>query len=108
LQKPKSEIKSLSQNLLKLHWRILGDQKDKLRHYTLATIQSGNYEIDLAQKTIQLLDPKQILKRGYSMSFQHGKLLQKLEQAQIGEEIQTILQDGKLISKIISTQKIDE
>lgn len=105
LQKPQSEIKSLSQNILKLQWRILGDQKSKLRQYSLAIIQGGSYELELAQKTIQLLDPKQILKRGYSMSFQRGKLLQNIEQALVGEEIQTVLQDGTIISKVISTQK---
>lgn len=108
LQKPKSEIKSLSQNILKLQWRILGDQKSKLRQHSMAIIQGGSYELELAQKTIQLLDPKQILKRGYSMSFQRGKLLQKIEQAINGEEIQTVLQDGTIISKVISTQKTDE
>lgn len=108
LQKPESALKSLSQNLFKHHWRLLFEQKNKLSQQSTAVIQQSAYELELAQKTIQLLDPKQILKRGYSMSFQNGKLLQKVEQVKAGEEIQTVLQDGTIISKIISTQKTDE
>ena len=108
LQKPESELKSLSQQILKHHWRILFDQKNKLAQNSLTVIQQRAYALELSQKTIQLLDPRQILKRGYSMSFQNGKLLQKIEQAKIGEEIRTVLQDGTIISKIISTQKTDE
>ncbi|MCK9451645.1 MAG: exodeoxyribonuclease VII large subunit [Bacteroidales bacterium] len=108
LKKPQSELKSLSQQILRHHWRILSDQKNKIVQNSLSLIQQRAYALELSQKTIQLLDPRQILKRGYSMSYQNGKLLQKIEQAKIGEEIHTVLQDGTIISKIISTQKTDE
>ena len=87
---------------------MLFDQKNKLAQNSLTVIQQSTYALELSQKTIQLLDPRQIMKRGYSMSFQNGKLLQKIEQAKIDEEIRTVLQDGTIISKIISTQKSDE
>ncbi|MBU2465244.1 MAG: hypothetical protein KJ615_02790, partial [Bacteroidetes bacterium] len=65
-------------------------------------------QLELADKTIQLLDPQQILKRGFSLSFQDGKLLQSAAQANAGSTLQTVLKDGTLISTITSIKKANE
>ncbi|OQA00781.1 MAG: Exodeoxyribonuclease 7 large subunit [Bacteroidetes bacterium ADurb.Bin408] len=57
------------------------------------------------QKHINALDPVNVLKRGYSISYYKGKIIRKYTDLKKDDTITTVLYDGTLKSKIISTQK---
>jgi exodeoxyribonuclease VII large subunit len=50
-----------------------------------------------------LLSPERVLQRGYSISMIGGKLVRNIAAIQQGEELQTILADGEIRSRIEST-----
>jgi exodeoxyribonuclease VII large subunit len=51
-------------------------------------------------EAIKLVEPKNTLKRGYSISRKNGQAIKDSHELQIGEEIETTLFKGKVISEI--------
>lgn len=50
------------------------------------------------EKNVQFLDPINVLKRGYSITFHNGKALKSPESVKIGDQLTTRLAEGSLIS----------
>ena len=72
---------------------------------TLKSILPGQFanqklQLSMFEQKNRLLDPENILKRGYSLVLKEGKILKSIEQAEIGERIETRLSDGVLISTV--------
>ena len=65
-------------------------------------LKTKSGEIDKYRKLLTLVDPANVLKRGYSITHVNGKLLLTSEDATVGEEMTTTLFKGKVKSKIIS------
>ncbi|MFH1505235.1 MAG: exodeoxyribonuclease VII large subunit [Candidatus Omnitrophota bacterium] len=63
------------------------------------------------QDKVKLLDPENILKRGYSITFRSGlkgkakKALKSIKNVGIGEELETRLFDGRFVSKVKTKNK---
>jgi len=60
------------------------------------------------EEKIKLLDPKNILKRGFSITFKNGKVLKTVESVEEGDLIETILFEGKLTSYVKRKEKNGE
>ncbi len=63
------------------------------------TVQLQNYE----EKT-RLVDPMQILKRGYSITYKEGQLVKSLNNLKKGDKLQTQLVDGKIESEVTKSE----
>jgi exodeoxyribonuclease VII large subunit len=50
---------------------------------------------------IRLIDPQNVLKRGYSLTYKNGELVKSAAQLTIGDELVSRLADGKITSKLI-------
>ncbi len=61
-------------------------------------------KIHINENTVRLLNPENILTRGYSLTLKGGKMVRSITQLQINDEIETRLTDGKIKSKI--TKKV--
>lgn len=61
-------------------------------------------ELDNISRLINMSDPIQLLKRGFSVSRINGKALQSLAEVKEGDTIETLLLDGKVKSTVTSTQ----
>lgn len=57
-------------------------------------------QLDFNAKTVSLLDPANVLRRGYSITYSEGKLVSSIKNVKTGASLKTILQDGELISTI--------
>lgn len=49
---------------------------------------------------IKILDPQNILRRGYSITYKGKKMIKSIDDVKEGEEIVTVLYKGKIISKV--------
>jgi exodeoxyribonuclease VII large subunit len=58
--------------------------------------------IDQAEQQVRLLDPVNVLKRGYSITYSKGKVLKDAAEAILGDEIITQLHQGTVCSEIKS------
>ena len=79
--------------------RIYIDQKNtQLFVATNSLLQSQHSHLKLLETKLQLLDPQQLLKKGYSFTTHNGKLVTSTSQLQSGDTITTTLADGTIDS----------
>lgn len=60
-------------------------------------------KLEWMQKNLELLDPKRLLERGYSLTLHNGKPLKSAAQVKAGEEITTRLSEGMITSTVNNT-----
>lgn len=99
-----SHVKETSQYLVKKQVRSGLQQCDF--HQTQLKLELGAYfknkaqRLVLKEKTIKLTDPKNILLKGYSITYQDGKPIKTNESLKLGDELHTQLANGTIISRI--------
>ncbi len=71
-----------------------------LQVYARQRIREEKVRIGNVEEQVNLLNPENILKKGYSISIVNGKLLQSADQAEKGVEMVTRLFDGEIKSII--------
>jgi len=78
--------------------------KDLITSESKRIIIKEQEKIHMNENTVRLLNPKNVLKRGYSLTLKDGKVVKSTTQLQLNEEIETQFADGKIKSKI--TKKV--
>lgn len=56
------------------------------------------HKLELLEQTVESLDPKRLLKRGYTMTLLNGKLMSDSASLKEGDEIETLFAKGKIKS----------
>ena len=75
--------------------RLLLDRKsDQLSALVNQQLQQQQNNLKLIETKLQLLDPQQLLKKGYSFTTHNGKLVTSITQLTPGDTITTTLADG--------------
>ncbi len=77
---------------------------NRLNTYKLSAVNSLNLEknrLHLLNQEAELQNPIRILKRGYSISIQNGKVLKSVKDVERGKVIRTRLSDGSIRSEVI-------
>lgn len=74
----------------------LNDAELFLKQNSLKTVQKKKEEINLLQRQIQLLDPKNVLKRGYSITRVEGKTIDLSNIPEKGQKLEIITYDFKI------------
>lgn len=79
--------------------RLLLDRKsDQLSAIVNQQLQQQQNNLKLIETKLQLLDPQQLLKKGYSFTTHNGKLVTSVTQLTSGDTITTTLADGTIDS----------
>lgn len=73
-----------------------------LNFHALHRVKSENLALQNAAQKINLLDPFQLLKRGYSLTFKAGQLIKSRDQVSMGDEIETRVSAGTIYSVVKS------
>ena len=84
------ELKNTERSVLKESIRFISMQHDTIKNM---------------EKVVALVDPMNVIKRGYTLTTINGELLKSVDQLQTGDVINTLTADGAASSKIISTKK---
>jgi len=100
LDKYKSEFESNSHFLFRLKYKNLERLNEKLAYRAKNQLDEQLKKLNYLQKSVSLLDPQDVLKKGYSITKHNGKLLTKASKLKQGDEIETILYEGGLVSKV--------
>jgi exodeoxyribonuclease VII large subunit len=56
------------------------------------------------EKSVQLLSPEAVLKRGFSLTLKNGKVVTKASALSAGEVVETLLSNGSFSSKVIQNE----
>lgn len=59
-----------------------------------------HHHLDLLEQKARALDPRLLLKRGYSLTLHEGKVVKDAKQLRPGDLIETHLAQGRIRSKV--------
>jgi exodeoxyribonuclease VII large subunit len=125
-QKFKNEAKSqLSKNRDKVNSaqnesrifssQLIKHQQEKVEEITLQfpskitnRLEKEQLRVTEMENMVRLMDPRNVLKRGYSITTLNGQTIQKNNQAKIGDTIQTVTFDFEISSTILKTEEHGE
>ncbi|MGK7390317.1 MAG: exodeoxyribonuclease VII large subunit [Candidatus Cyclobacteriaceae bacterium M2_1C_046] len=103
----KERLSSAGEKIKRAAYDFCANEKNTLIQFSLDLKKDSStylkYEkVELAnlEKHLQLLSPTNVMKRGYSITKVNGKALSSTEGLKEGDELNTILYDGNLISAI--------
>jgi exodeoxyribonuclease VII large subunit len=79
---------------------ILKQFQQMIKIRTTESIRTEKNYLNSIQEKLRLVDPQNILKRGYSLTMLNGKILKSVQLVKEGDLIETRLSDGKVESTI--------
>jgi len=100
LTESKTLIISKSTQITKLRGDFLKEYQKKLAENIKSAISAQNRILTVIEDKTALLNPKNILKRGYSLTFKNKKVLKDASDLTKGDIIKTVLHKGEVISKV--------
>ena len=105
LNRREQTLKFGHQNALKFHERKLDELKYILAKHPKRLVQKQQSMLDHLNKELKVLDPEQVLKRGYSITMVNGINIHQLKQIEKGAEITTITENLVLESTIAKSKQ---
>jgi exodeoxyribonuclease VII large subunit len=72
------------------------------KNETKSFLQKEQERIHLNENTVRLLNPENVLKRGFTLTLKNGKIVKSVTDVDVDETIETRFTDGKVKSKIIN------
>ena len=97
-----NQLKTLSNRQFQDNRNKIGQNCLILNRSGKVSISNGKKEMDQLEKLIQMADPQNILKRGFSISSVNGKTIYSAEELKPGDILETRYSKGKSISTIQS------
>ena len=83
----------------------MGELKEELIDSLRELVKHQSDELDKYSKQLEILNPKAVLSRGYSISIdESGKPIKSTKSLKPGQKVQTILEDGSFESEVIKIQ----
>jgi len=77
----------------------------RLQTAVLRRMEQENHRQTLLQQRLDSLDPRTLLKRGYSITMCGGKVVRSADDVREGEVITTSLQKGEIHSTVLLCKK---
>lgn len=103
LERYQADLVHLSSRLLQRQSEYLKHTDQRFRRELNNQLERGRDYLDLLDKQRDLVDPQNILKRGYSMTLLEGKSLLSVKNIKPGSRLETRLHKGIIISKVEHT-----
>ncbi|MBI4653598.1 MAG: exodeoxyribonuclease VII large subunit [Nitrospirae bacterium] len=100
LQQSNFFYKNIKQQIKQI---IINLKKDVVSHLNQTHLAVNNYE-----KSISIMSPINILKRGYTITLLNGAAIKSYQQVKEGDILNTLVVDGNIISNVKSVKKSDE
>ena len=92
-------------SLVKKQRDELESLKEEIKDSLLEKLDSQKEELKHLEAQLELLNPKSVLSRGYSISLdENGKTISSVKQINPEQKIRTVVSDGEVISKVIETK----
>ncbi|MDF1574614.1 MAG: exodeoxyribonuclease VII large subunit [Bacteroidales bacterium] len=105
LDRYQGDLVHLSKSLVQKHSENLHRTEQGLRRELTNLMHRNKDYLSLLKKRTELVDPENILRRGYSITLLKGKALRSVKDLKPGDILETRLQEGKILSKVENTSK---
>ncbi len=97
-------LKVGSSNLLRQGGQALNHTKQTLKTVGSGTLRNHLAELVSMEKSVKLLDPQQVLNRGYSITRINGHAVKNAEHLKKGDVLETVLASGHVTSTVTQTE----
>jgi exodeoxyribonuclease VII large subunit len=84
--------------------QVLNEKEQQLHRITINRIKKETEHLEWLEKNKRLLDPKTILKRGFSITMINGKAIKNSSTINEGDQLETIFYQGKVKSTVKEKQ----
>jgi len=101
------KIKKYPAVVIERHQDAITKKTQHLEHVSVHQLNLSRQSVEALEKNIRILDPVNILRRGFSITLSNGKSIKHYSEIQVGDAITTILAEGKLESDVKNVQKPD-
>lgn len=81
-------------------------EKDKISNLLEEKIQKRKNDLDGFEKILKIINPKNILSRGYGVVQKNGKRISSIEDVNIDDEISIRLQNGGINSRVLNKKRL--
>lgn len=105
IEKRRTEVKHSIDDLLLKKENTVNQKKNQLITKTGRRQFKEQERIHYHENTVRLIDPENVLKRGYTLTYSNGKLVKTPDQLRVNDEIETRFASGDVKSKITKTDK---
>jgi exodeoxyribonuclease VII large subunit len=72
--------------------------KEELKNRTIVRLSKDEMAVNGLENSVRLLDPRNVLKRGFSITLVNGKAITDESEVKTGEELTTLLYNGTIKS----------
>lgn len=90
------------------HLGIMNQRLEQVRTQTGAHasgwLKQQGHGLEILEKQVSLLDPKNVMARGFSITLHEGKAIRGISGVQAGDHVKTITFDGTIESTVTKTQ----
>ncbi len=94
------DLRRLSINNIRVETKTMNDIFFRIENGIKRRIQMEEKRIESRQDNINHLDPRNILKRGYSITRKGGRVIRSVSQVQLNDTIETVLYEGSIKSTV--------
>ncbi|MCK4879188.1 MAG: exodeoxyribonuclease VII large subunit [Bacteroidales bacterium] len=105
LERCQGDMVHMSRGLLQKQSEYLHHTQQRLRRELSNLFDRSRDYLTLIEKRRELVDPQNILKRGYSMTLLEGKPVLSIKNIKPGNRLETRLHQGSIFSKVEHTSK---
>jgi exodeoxyribonuclease VII large subunit len=74
--------------------------------YSLKFLQNKRHQLKAGESNIHFLNPRNVLKRGYSITYNNGTAVRAISDIKQGDSLKTVLNDGEVTSRVEGKKKI--
>ncbi|HBG71772.1 MAG: exodeoxyribonuclease VII large subunit [Bacteroidetes bacterium GWF2_43_63] len=102
-----AELRTASQRVIMTQQHRTDMLNSSLSQHFQSFIRKNNSTLDILESKVTMLDPQNILRRGYSITLHEGKIVKSGKALKDGSEIETVLLDGR-VKSIVQKNKKDK
>lgn len=79
-----------------------------LMNYSVKIIENQKMKLSALDNSLDILNPVNVLKRGYSLTSINGVIIRSVKDAEKNDVLETRLQDGKIKSRVTGKQYLKD
>jgi exodeoxyribonuclease VII large subunit len=105
-----SEVKlfrSVTGNALLMERNAIKEASRSLKQQSVFMFKSRNSELNNMERNLEILSPKNVLKRGYSITLLNGKPVKSFTDVKKGDILNTIIHEGEISSSVNAATKTE-
>lgn len=101
LKQSKDQIFKLINLKLKIENEKIILSTEKIKKLSLISMQKENTKLKSYSKILEIINPEQVIKRGYALLLKNGKIISSSKNVATGDILHIKMKDGELISEVL-------